>query len=69
MAPQASKQGSLLPPDQHRLASCTSNGTNSEQVSGTFSAHEQLWIAGLIMSYFVFDPQGTIKSSKTPFVY
>jgi hypothetical protein len=37
MSPQASKQCGLLPPDHHRLASCTSNGTNSEKVPGTFS--------------------------------
>jgi len=37
MAPQASKQGSLLPPDQQRIGCCTSNGLNSKQVPGTFS--------------------------------
>ena len=37
MAPQASKQGSLLPPDHTRIGSCTSNGLNSEEVPGTFS--------------------------------
>jgi hypothetical protein len=32
------QQGGLLPPDYYRigLASCTSNGINSEQVSGIF---------------------------------
>jgi hypothetical protein len=69
MASQASKKCGLPPPDHHRIGCYTSNSLNSEQVPGSFSAHEQLWIAGLIMSYFVFDPQGTIKSSKTPFVY
>lgn len=37
MAPQASKKCGLLPPDHHRIASCTSNGSNSELVPGTFS--------------------------------
>ncbi len=37
MAPQASKKCGLLPPDHHRIGSCTSNGINSEQVPGTFS--------------------------------
>jgi hypothetical protein len=35
MAPQASKKYGLLTPDHHRIGSCTSNGLNSEQVSGT----------------------------------
>lgn len=37
MAPQASKQGGLLPPHHHRITSCTSNVINSEQVPGSFS--------------------------------
>ena len=37
MGPQASKKCGLLPPDHQRIASCTSNGLNSEQVPGTFS--------------------------------
>ena len=37
MAPQASKKCGLLSPDHHRFGSCTSNGIDSEQVTGTFS--------------------------------
>ena len=38
MAPQASKKCALLPPDHPRIGSCTSNGIDSEQMPGTFSA-------------------------------
>ena len=37
MAPQASKKCGLLPPDHHRIGSCTSIGIDSEQVLGAFS--------------------------------
>jgi hypothetical protein len=53
MAPQASKQGSLLPPGHHRIGSCTSNGINSEQVSGTFS----------VLTISSFSPQASAQSS------
>jgi hypothetical protein len=38
MAPQASKKCGLLPPDHQRIGSCRSNGLNSCQIPGTFSA-------------------------------
>ena len=37
MAPQASKKCGLLPPNHLQISWYTSNGINSEQVSGTFS--------------------------------
>ena len=36
MAIQASKKCGLLHPDHQRIGSCTSNGIDSNQVSGTF---------------------------------
>lgn len=54
MAPQASKKCGLLPPDYHRIGCCTSNGINSEQVPGTFSA---LTISSL-------SPQASAQSEK-----
>jgi hypothetical protein len=32
MAPQATKQGGLLPPKHHRIGSCRCKGLNSEKV-------------------------------------
>ena len=44
MAPQASKDYCLLPPDHRHIgiASCTSNGINSEQVPG-HHFHALVW--------------------------
>jgi len=46
------QQGGLLPPDYYRigLASCTSNGINSEQVSGTFSITHDLIALSTVIS-------------------
>jgi len=38
MGPQASETCGLLPPDQRRITSCTSNNLTSKQVAGTFFA-------------------------------
>ena len=37
MAPRASTQCGVLPPNHQRIGSCTSNGIDSEQVPGTVS--------------------------------
>ena len=44
----------LLPPHHHRLASCTSNSLNSEQVPGTFS----------VLTISSLSPQASARSGK-----
>jgi hypothetical protein len=60
MVPQASEKCGLLPPDHQQIGCCASNGIDSEQVPGTFSA---LTISSL-------SPKGSAQSEKrllTPF--
>ena len=62
MAPQASKQGSLLPPIHHHIGYGTSNGIDSEQVPGIFS----------VLTISSVSPQTSAQREKrflTPFLY
>ncbi len=44
MAPQASEMCGPLPPDHHRVGSCTSKGIDSGKMSGSFSLLKALGI-------------------------